>query len=418
MTLPESFSLTRLFIAPYAVPQSDTLTQDVAGGILTSWDAVSFANTVAVGPVTYRNLPVCSPNGLTRGPVLLLKAPGGYIILGNLGSSKATTFIDPIRYRSLRSDVSASTATLSDAGVLSFLLDADTQYGVDGVLFYTANGSTHIKLGWTGPANMAVKWNMAGDVPTGTDDFPIFDTMTTYGDAATQTNFGFTSSAITKPSGWFSTTDTGGLLTLRFAQSTANATPTVLQTGSWLRISELGAGSGTTTFVKQYPTIASRSYDSNGNFIGSTDGDNNVYFGQFPDRSFGNERSLLVFDGATIRADLASATILSARMWLYCFKAEETNGSFQGIAEPYAVLPTTYNPANIGFGVNDLWTVPSWNSMECYFNGGSSSYLQQILAGDNAIGLTPTSLGRAATGFRGFGFGVGTRPYLEITYAV
>lgn len=416
MTLPESFSLTRLFIAPYAVPQSDTLTQDVAGGILTSWDAISLANTVAVGPVTYRNLPVCNPNGLTRGPVLLLKAPGGYIILGNLGSSKATTFIDPIRYRSLSSNISLPNTTLIDAGTLNFLLDADTQYGIDGSLFHTSTTSNDIQFAWSGPANMAVKWNMFG-LSNATTNGIFTDAMTTYGDANPQIIQGLGALSHCKPGGWFATTDTPGLLQLRVALASGTTAGSLAQ-GSWLRISELGAGSGATTYVKQYAAIASRSYDVNGNPIGSPDQDNNVYFGEFPDRSFGNERSLLIFDGATIRSDLASATVLSARMWLYCFKAEETKGSFQGIAEPYAVVPSSYNPSNIGFGVNDLWTVPSWNNMECYYNGGASSYLQQILAGDNAIGLTPTSLGRAATGFRGFGFSAALRPYIEVTYAV
>jgi hypothetical protein len=412
----DAFSLTRLFIAPGDVVSPPTLTQPWTGGVMLTWDPITMANTVQVGPIIYQNLPSVSPVGLTEGQVLLAKGPAGFIIVGMLGGA-GSALLAPIRYRALPADVSLPSTTLIDAGVLNFQVNTDTQYGIDGVLFVNSTTSNDAKFAWSGPANMAVKWSMFG-LNNSTTHSIISDTVTDYGDANTQTVQGLGGSSTCQPSGWFATTDTPGILQLRVALD-SGTTAGVLQKGSWLRITDLGSNTGTVTTVVQFAAIASRSYDSSGNPIGGTDQDNNVYFGEFPDRSFGNERSMIVFDGAAIRTALAGATVLSARLFLYCFKAEETKGSFQGQTEPDSTVPATYSPSTgAGFGVNDVWTVPSWNSVECLVTGGASSYITRILAGDNAIGLTPTSFGLAATGFRGYGFGAAFRPYLEIAYAI
>lgn len=416
MTIPDSFSLSRLFISPYAVPQSPTLTQDVAGGTMTYWDPVTHANTVVVGPVTYQNLPVVSSVGLTTGLVLLMKAPGGYIIMGMLSRASSTVY-DPVRHRVLSNDLPLPNTTLIDAPALSFGLNPATQYAMDGCLFYNSTTSNDIQFAWTGPANMSVKWNMHG-LSNATTNGILTDLITNYGSGSPQTIQGLGALSACHPSGWFSTTDTPGVLQLQAALA-SGTTAGLLAQGSWLRLSEISGTGLTDTVIKQYACTASRSYAEDGTYIGATDGDNNVYFGSFPDRSFGNERSVLIFPGATMRADLGAATVLSARLYLYCFKAEETQGSFQGRAESYTAVPTTYSPpTGAGFGVNDIWTVPSWNSIECFYTGSADSYLNRILAGDSAVGLTPTSFGLAATGFRGYGFSAALRPYIEVAYAV
>jgi hypothetical protein len=414
MSSPDAFGLSRLFISPYNVPQPATLTQNPAGGIMTAWDPISHANTVIVGPVTYQNLPVVSPIGLTLGKVLLTKGPAGYIVMGMLSSASATVF-DPIRHRVLKSDIPLPNTTLIDAGALAFPLDVGTNYGLDGALYVNSTTSNDVQFVWTGPPNMAVKWSMFG-LSNATTNGILTDVMTTYGSGSPQVIQGQGSLQALQPNAWFSTTDSPGLLQLRVALATGT-TAGLLGQGSWLRITNLDAGNlSADTFTKVYTCTASRSYDDSGAYIGAGDGDNNVYFGSFPDRSFGNERSVMIFPGATIRADLAGATVLSAQLYLYCFKAEEAKGSWQGKAEPYTVVPATYNPSG-GFGVNDVWDINSWNSVECFYMGAGSSILNRIIAGDNAVGLTPTSFGLAATGFRGFGFSASYRPYLQVTYA-
>jgi hypothetical protein len=415
MSSPDAFGLTRLFISPYDVPRPAALVQDIAGGTMTAWDPISHANTVIVGPVVYQNLPVVSPIGLTLGNVLLNKGPAGYIIMGMLSSASAQA-LDPIRFRVLKSDVPLPNTTLIDAGTLAFELAAGVNYGLDGILFVNSTTSNDVRFAWTGPPNMAVKWDMFG-LSNATTNGILTDVMSTYGDANPQTIQGLGALSMMQPGGWFSTTDTPGILQLRVSLA-SGTTAGLLGQGSWLRLCNLDTGNvNTNTYTKVYTCTASRSYDDSGNPIGGTDQDNNVYFGSFSDRSFGNERAVMIFPGATMRSDLAGATVLSAQLFMYCFKAKEAKGSWQGKSEAYTAVPATYNPSG-GFGVNDVWDVNSWNSVECFYMGAGSSIINRILAGDNAVGLTPTSFGLAATGFRGYGFSATYRPYIQVTYAI
>lgn len=420
MTSPhDAFSFTRLFITPSSAPPHPRLAQDWVGGVMTEWDAISYFNTVEVGPVTYRNLPVVSPNGLTTGPVLLAKGPAGYLVIGMLGRVSGTTLIDPIRYRRLAGDLNLPNTTLIDAPLLNFQLNSDTEYALDGALCYNTPSASDMKFAWTGPPNMAVKWGMFG-LNNSTTYSVNSEILTDYGDANTQFISATGIPMQCRPSGWFAPTDTPGILQLRVALDAGTSAGTLLK-GSWLRLSELGSASGSEVHIKQYTCTASRSYNGSGNPIGATDQDNNVYQGEFPDRSHGNERSILIFPGSTMRSDLGAATVLSARLYLYCFKAEETNGSLvEPNTEPDTSVPATYAgpPSNDATSLHDAWPVPGWFSVECFYKGGANSLLSGILAGHNAVGLPPTLLGLAATGFRGFGFSASLRPYFEVTYAI
>lgn len=386
---------------------------------MTAWDPIGLTNTVTVGPVTYQNLPVVSPVGLTEGLVLLAKGPAGYIIMGMLAGA-SSSLLAPIRYRRLKPDLSVPTTTFADAGLLNFQLATNTEYALDGMLSYLSGGTvTDMKFAWTGPANMAVRWSMGG-VNNATSYSVNNETIYLYGDANFQTVQGAAVGFTCRPAGWFATTDTPGLLQLRVALSAAGVAGT-LQEGSWLRISDLGTSTNADIHIKQYACTASRSYDDSGNPIGVTDQDNNVYQGTFPDRSFGNERSILIFPGSTIRSDLAGALVLNARLYLYCFKAEEVHGSLvEPRTEPNTSVPATYAgpSSNDATSLHDAWPVPGWFSVECLYQGGPDGLLNGILAGDNAIGLPPTTFGLAATGYRGYGFSASFRPYLEVTYAV
>lgn len=178
-----------------------------------------------------------------------------------------------------------------------------------------------------------------------------------------------------------------------------------------------GSPSGTTQRTSLYTTTASQSYDSSGNPIPGTDGTNNVYLGDMsPSRSFGNEQSILIFPGSTIRSDLSGATVQSAKLWLYCFICEETNGTLGyspgSQTTPPGTLSTSTSPS---YGYDDDWPVPGWHSVSM-LDGGASSMVNQIIAGANAVVLNRTLFGLGATGFRGFGFGTAVRPYMEITY--
>lgn len=414
MTLPESFSLTRLFVSPNAVPADPTLTPDWIGGVMLTWDAISFANTVQVGPVVYVNLPVVNPNGLTEGTVLLANAPGGYIVMGMLGTSKSVTVIDPIRYRVLRTDISVTSSTTPvSAGLLNFLLNTNTQYAIDGCLFYNASTTSSIKLAWDGPPNMACKWSNWGTQDTSFTHL-LFDTVVAYGDASTQETYGWGHSAVMHPKGWFATSDSGGLLQLRFAQNTSSTTPSILQAGSWLRIAELGPASGTQTHVNVYPCTASQSYNSSGAPIASPDGVNNMYTWSLSGRNNGDEQHMWTFNAAQIRSDLAGATVFSAQMFLYCFAASSSPADYNWQWSTTATIAGTM-PTN-GFGgldVKNLWVVGTWNGFDI------TSQISSILTGNaNSVLGGSYNFTDSATGMRGYGYSPSYIPYVQVSFAI
>lgn len=177
----------------------------------------------------------------------------------------------------------------------------------------------------------------------------------------------------------------------------------------------LGTASGGAVVTNDYVCSNSQSYDGSGNPIPAPDGTQNVYQSQFPDRTFGNEVSMCIFPGATIRTDLTGATVLAADMWFYCIKAEEAQGTLAYRSESNTIPPATYSPGTSNqYGADDAWPVPGWHSISMLTGG--TTHLSRILGGDNAVGLTQIIFGLAATGYHGFGFSSSFRPFMRITF--
>ena len=178
-----------------------------------------------------------------------------------------------------------------------------------------------------------------------------------------------------------------------------------------------GAPSGALTWTVQYPALQSRSYDGNGNFIGAPDGNNNMYRSTFPDRPFSNEQFECIFNGAQIRTDLAGASVIYARLYLYCMKCEEASGTLEfGVTPDTAVQGTLSDNGAGSYGIDDDWPVPGWNYYDMLSQGPTTSLAQFLSVGNGIIGR-PSLFGLAATGFVGVGGAVGQRPYIEIRYS-
>ena len=224
---------------------------------------------------------------------------------------------------------------------------------------------------------------------------------------------------------------TGGRATFLLQTRSTNAS-TTFDNGGWGLIVEdigplsavttfrdggTGTPSGATKFTKQYFATASRSYDGSGNPIATPDGNNYIYQGSFPDRSYGDEQSIAIFPGATIRSDLTGATIQSADLYLYCTKCEETAGSLG-----YNIGTQTAVPATASFGLggqyayDDDWPVPGWHNVSMLDSFSGHLAINDILAGGNSVVLPTTLFGAAATGYAAFGLGGSTIPYMQITY--
>lgn len=140
-----------------------------------------------------------------------------------------------------------NSATLVSASGLSFALAASTTYAIDGWLRYTSNPTADVKFGWALPSGGAGWWSLLGPVTTtapigGAErqnytDFGAVALTTALTCAGDDTSTGVTDICAV-PRGYITTT-TAGTLQLQFAQSTANATNTILGVGSWLRVSKL-----------------------------------------------------------------------------------------------------------------------------------------------------------------------------------
>lgn len=184
-----------------------------------------------------------------------------------------------------------------------------------------------------------------------------------------------------------------------------------------------GAPAGLLTHTVTYYALDSRSYDENGVFIGAPDGDNNVYASEFPDRAFGEEQFEIIFNGASIAADLAGGTIEYARLYLYCHKAEEARGSIGfGVTTDVAVQAGTVGVPFVdnsdgSYADDDHWPNPGWAYYDMLNVSGGHSAIDRFVnhSGSGVIGHAAL-FGLAATGFRGFGYSAELRPYIEVRY--
>lgn len=389
--------------------------REMMGARLTAWNPQTFANTVIMGGQTYNDLPVINPTALDIGPVVLTRTPAGLAILGvinRLGGAQP----DLLRLRSLRSDVSVFNSTaLVNAGDLNFPVQTFTTYALDGMIMSTAPSQSDARMAFTGPPNMIFRWGpfgqLVGAAASGIDSTVVDG----YGTGITEGINGQGVLTQAHVHGYLDVGDTPGILQMMWAQDTASTVgAAVLRAGSWLRLSELGGGKGGKVVTKTYPITNSRSFRGDGTNLG--DG-NNVHLGDYdPTRPYGNERAQLGFDGAAIRSDLTNASVRTARVWLYCYEAENSTGSFVGI-DAGTAFTSTYDPAfDSAASISYSVVKNAWNYFD--INYGTAAFLPKILTGSNIMGLPPTPFGGYATGYRGYGFSAALRPYIEITYVV
>jgi hypothetical protein len=170
----------------------------------------------------------------------------------------------------------------------------------------------------------------------------------------------------------------------------------------------IGTNTGASQRTTRYDATLSQSYDGSGNQFVSTD----LWRGDFSDGK-GDTRSLCIFPGATMRTDFGSgsgATIQSATLTMFCTTAADPNGSLGFEGATNTTIPATLAAGSVDYGFDDDWPNPGWFTVNIL-----GDFLDDIIAGDNAMHIVPPSFfGNAQTRFAGAS--VANRPYITVTY--
>jgi hypothetical protein len=421
---------------------------DVVGGITLVRPAIRSANYLpgVSGWSINRDGSAEFASGTFRGPVIV-QSPTTGAVLASIGAN---------------GNISGQIGNFTDVIANGISLDSALIAGARGIIGYWDIGATALPAPGNGVfTNLAwvrCNWDTSRVVRVTTRLLPVQTTSTTYQILTSQwvyansqsTGFSFGSQVQSVPSASFGGTQfpdmfqniayfadstsaaNGGRATFTLQVKSTDAVTNFVNGGWGLVVEDIGplsavttfrdggtgTPSGSTTYTKTYVCTASRSYDSSGNPIATPDGNNNVYQGSFPDRSYGDEQSILIFPGATIRSDLTGATINSATLTMYCIKSENTTGTLQYDTGTQTTPPATLTGAGPGgtFTYGAAWPVPGWHTVSMLDNVSGNTALGNIQAGANAVILDTTLFGSNATGFAGFGAGSSTRPYITINY--
>lgn len=143
-------------------------------------------------------------------------------------------------------DVSVTNSTtLVNAAGLAVAMQANSIYAMDGYIAYTCNGTADVKFAISVPTGTVGSWGLYAVAvgSTGGEGDISAARLDAFGDSSLVTAGGNsvgTGAMSCLPRGLITTAATAGSLQVRFAQNTANATPTKIEAGSWLRLVRIG----------------------------------------------------------------------------------------------------------------------------------------------------------------------------------
>lgn len=135
-----------------------------------------------------------------------------------------------------------SNTTNQDDDHLVLTVAANTVYTLYGVLKYSADSAADLKMGFVGPTGATLDWGCHGLLSTATG---ISGSVAMDAQAITQTAFllggsttGNTQLMIAVVFGLLITSATAGTFKLQWAQSSSNATATIMRAGSFLKLNK------------------------------------------------------------------------------------------------------------------------------------------------------------------------------------
>lgn len=126
-----------------------------------------------------------------------------------------------------------NSVVLQNDDALFLQVAADTTYAFTAFIDYEGGttGASDLQWKFTGPSGFTMRYHHVNILPSGVSSVGFISTETSNPNAGT--NGAGNSQAITM-TGTFVISDTPGTLQLQWAQKTANATPTIVHTGSAL----------------------------------------------------------------------------------------------------------------------------------------------------------------------------------------
>jgi hypothetical protein len=164
--------------------------------------------------------------------------------LAILAAAKANTTQLPVFIRKPSNESVTSSITLQDDNDFAFAVAANSVYILESYLIYTGaidggTGAGGMRMQFTGPAGAAMTWtNFGGNTVGGVTAYNVVaESLTAGAPRAVPTNAG---TAMTcQPKGTLVTSGTSGTLQFRWAQGSTNATATVLQANSWMKLTKI-----------------------------------------------------------------------------------------------------------------------------------------------------------------------------------
>jgi hypothetical protein len=131
-----------------------------------------------------------------------------------------------------------SSTTLQDDDHLALSVVAGGWYAVDCFLDVEGDPAGDITMGWSVPAGSTMTWTEGGISAGNTNN--IGSLKIQRNDAATSSGVGIIAAGSSvRPSGRLTVGGTAGTLQLRWAQTASSGTPTIVKTGSWLRLTRI-----------------------------------------------------------------------------------------------------------------------------------------------------------------------------------
>ena len=164
--------------------------------------------------------------------------------LAILDAAKATVAQLPVFIRKPSNESVTSSITLQDDNDFAFAVAANSVYTLESFIIYNGvidggTGAGALKMQFTGPAGAAMTWaNYGANTSGGVTNYNVVaESLTAGAPRAVPTNAG--TSMTCQPKGTLVTAGTSGTLQFRWAQGSSNATATVVQANSWMKLTKI-----------------------------------------------------------------------------------------------------------------------------------------------------------------------------------